>query len=361
MNSYDRFFATLQGKPVDCFAVTPYDGNFCIAQAGAEISECYTSGKKLAEAQIRAWEKTGQDVVVAQSDQYYIPEALGVKTRYSKGALPEVIKPAIDSLDDVDKLRPIDPSHDGRCHVYIEAVRLLADHFKKEVPIRAPGAGAFTIAGHLMGINQYITEIASAEADDDQKSIERIIKMIEVCYESHYRYCEECVKAGASIVQSADSLASLNMISPHIYEKYAFPFEKRFFERIDKLKKDYNFVTLLHICGNNTLIAEKLMATGCDILEVDYQIDLAYYKKLAGDKVCLMGNLNPAGALFRGTPAEVETEAFEAISKAGRGGHFLLGSGCEVAVQAPLENILAMVKAGHSLGPESLPGLQAKI
>jgi uroporphyrinogen decarboxylase len=141
------------------------------------------------------------------------------------------------------------------------------------------------------------------------------------------------------------------MISPKIYAKYTFPYERRFFERINALKKDYDFYTLLHICGNNTLITEKLMATGCDILEVDYQIDLAYYKKLAGNRICLMGNLNPAGALLRGTPREVEAEALAALEKAGSGGHFLLGSGCEVAAHTPVENILALVRAGHARKP----------
>ena len=357
MNSYERFFATLRGEPVDCFAVTPYNSNFGVALVGAEISECYTNGKKLAEAQIKAWEKTNQDVVVAQSDQYYIPEAIGIKTRYSKGSLPEVIKPAIDSLEDVETLRPLDLNRDGRYSIFIEAVSLLVDHFKKEVPVRAPGTGAFSISGQLIGVNQFITEIALAESEEDEKSIERLLALMEVSYESHYRFCEACVKAGASIVQSGDSLASLNMISPGIYEKYAFPFEKRFFQRIGKLKKDYNFATLLHICGNNTLIAEKLMATGCDILEVDYQIDLAHYKKLSGGKVCLMGNLNPAGVLLRGRPEEVELEAIQAMEKAGNGGHYFLGSGCEVAIHTPLENIRAMIKAGHSRGPEFSPCL----
>lgn len=352
MNSYELFFNTLKGKPVDCFAVTPYNGNFCINLAGAEISDCYTNGKKLAEAQIKAWEKTGQDIVTAQSDQYYIPEALGVKTRYPIGSLPEVLKTAIDSLEEAEKLKPIDPAKDGRCHVYIEAVQILASHFKKEVPVRAPGPGAFSIAGHLLGVNNFITAIALAEAEDDKKSAAQIHTLIEVCYESHYRYCEACVKAGASIVQSADSLASLNMTSPSIYAEYAFPYEKRFFERIGKLKSEYNFATLLHICGNNTLIAEQLMATGCDILEVDYQVDLEYYRKLAGDKVCLMGNLNPAGVLLHGTVAEVEAEAAKAVEKAGKKGRFFLGSGCEVAIRTPPENLAAMIKTGHSLKPD---------
>jgi uroporphyrinogen decarboxylase len=205
-----------------------------------------------------------------------------------------------------------------------------------------------------MGIDAFITEIALAEADDDTDSTERLLALLEIAYESHYRYCEACVKAGASIVQSADSLASLDMISPHIYEKYAFPFEKRFFQRIDALKKDYPFHTLLHICGNNTRIAEKLMETGCDILEVDYKVDLGHYKKLADNLargICLMGNLNPAGALLRSSPAEVEKEAHEAMDKAGSGGRFFLGSGCEVAPASPEANLLALVRAGHSRSP----------
>ena len=36
-----------------------------------------------------------------------------------------------------------------------------------------------------------------------------IFDLLEVLYESHYRYVEACVKAGADIVQCADSLASL--------------------------------------------------------------------------------------------------------------------------------------------------------
>jgi uroporphyrinogen decarboxylase len=351
VNSYERFFATMQGKTTDCFPVTPYNGNFSIALAGMEISDCYTGGKALAEAQIRAWEKIRQDVVVAQSDQYYIPEAFGLKTRYRKGALPEVLETPVKSLDEVESLKPIDPYRDGRCYVYIEAVGLLSEYFRKEVPVRAPGAGAFVLAAHLLGIDRFLTEIAAAEIEEDAESIERIFALLEITHEAHYRHCEACIKAGAAIVQCADSLASLNIISPKIYGKYAFPYEKRFFDRINVLKKDYDFYTLLHICGNNTLVAKKLAASGCDILEVDYQIDLAYYKKLAGNKVCLMGNLNPAGALFRGTPGEVEAEAIAALEKAGNGGRFFLGSGCEVAVHAPPENVLAMVTAGHSRRP----------
>lgn len=348
MNARDRVFAAAHGKKTDCCPVTPYHGNCCIHLAGQEISNCYTNGKNLADAQIITQELIGQDVVNAQSDQYYIVEAMGVKTHYEKGRLPIVDDIPVKTLEDIRKLRVPNPYTEGRMHVYIEAVENLTQHYKKQVAVRAPGSGPFSMAGHLMGISEFITQIAVAEALDDQEEQKRILDMLEICTNALLEFSKACVKAGADIVQCADSLASLNMISPSIYEKYAFPFEKKYFSEMANYKKDHSFLTLLHICGNNTLIADKLANTGCDILEVDSAVDLADYKQRIGDRVCLMGNINPFGALYQGSIAEVEQECKTAIAKAHAGGRFCLGSGCEVAIGTPLENLVEMVRVGHS-------------
>ena len=353
MNSRERVFASARGENSDCFAVTPYNGNFSIRLAGFKLGECYTDGKKLAEAQLRAWEKVGQDVIVAQSDQFYMLEGMGIKTIHHEDALPEVVGRSISSLDEVDKLKPIDPYRDGRAYVYIEAIGLLAERVKGEVAIRAPGAGAYTMAGNILGISQFLTEMALAEAEEDAEQSDKIMRLIEVMYESHYRFCEACVKAGADIVQCADSMASLDLTSPSLYEKYAHPFEKKFFERISRLKNEYDFLTLLHICGNSTKVAPLLADTGCDIFEVDYKVDLSYYKQLMGQSICLMGNLNPAGSLLYGTPDDVEAEVLQSIAEAGHGGKFLVGSGCEVSANTPFENIKRMVDTGHRVLPKA--------
>jgi uroporphyrinogen decarboxylase len=58
-----------------------------------------------------------------------------------------------------------------------------------------------------------------------------------------------------------------------------------------------------------------------------------------------MGNLDPVELLWRGTPEAVAREARQAIADAGTHGGFILGSGCEVPVAAPKENIQAMIQA----------------
>lgn len=56
-------------------------------------------------------------------------------------------------------------------------------------------------------------------------------------------------------------------------------------------------------------------------------------------------NLDPAGALLRGSEAEAREQAERCLAEAGPGGGFILGTGCFVAWDTPLENLKTMVRA----------------
>lgn len=60
-----------------------------------------------------------------------------------------------------------------------------------------------------------------------------------------------------------------------------------------------------------------------------------------------MGNLDPVELLWRGTPAAVVEAAQQAIADAGHHGGFILGSGCEVPMDAPRDNVKAMIETAH--------------
>jgi uroporphyrinogen decarboxylase len=350
MTSRERFLAAARMQKPDRVPVAPYMGNFGAVQAGVPVGQYNTDPVKMADAQTRAWEKLGQDVLVAQSDQYYLAQGFGCVIEQPEDATPHLVRTPYASLEEAAaaRLKVIDPWRDGRMHVYLEAVRLLRARFGPELAVRGPGTGPFSLASYLYGTQDFLMDIATAEGDGDADRRRRLLDLMEFSSDCLIAFLKALLEAGSDIAQAGDSLASLDMISPAIYETYVWPYEKKVFDAVGPPAHARGAVTLLHICGDTSLILPRMAATGADILELDHKVDLARARQLAGGRVALMGNLDPTGLLLQGTPEQVGAASRAAITAArGTAGGFILGSGCEVPPRAPLANMQAMVAAAR--------------
>jgi len=89
--------------------------------------------------------------------------------------------------------------------------------------------------------------------------------------------------------------------------------------------------------------------TGADIVAINALVDLRLAKATIGDRVCLIGNIDPVAVMLQGTAAQVEAAAQACVDVAAPGGGYILGTGCEVPPGAPLENLQALVRVapGH--------------
>jgi uroporphyrinogen decarboxylase len=347
MNSLERIQCAVRLDRPDVIPVAPYLGNHGARVAGIPIDEYCQSGELMAQAQQRAWEIYGQDMVVPQSDNYYIAEGFGLEVEHHRDSTPTPKHPLLNVLDDIFHLRIPNPQRDGRMPVYLEAIRRLGKIFKGKVAVRAPGTGPFSLAAHLLGTERFLIELLMADRNPGGPEERALRQLMETTTQALIAFAKASLEAGADIVQAGDSLASTDMISPQMYEKWAFPFEKKFFSELNPAAKPYGAATLLHICGNTTRVLELMADTGAQILELDSKVELKTAKAKVGQRVCLMGNLNPTGVLLQGSLAEVENAAKCAISDAGTAG-FILGSGCEVPVAAPQQNIQAMIRTARS-------------
>jgi uroporphyrinogen-III decarboxylase len=101
----------------------------------------------------------------------------------------------------------------------------------------------------------------------------------------------------------------------------------------------------MHVCGDVTDRLESLALTGVDCLSLDQIVDLGFARKVLGENICLMGNIDPTQTILFEKPEKVEEECRRAILKAGANGSFILSSGCLVPASAPPQNIQAMVRA----------------
>ena len=362
MTARERFLAAARREKPDRVPAAPYIGNFGAAFAGVPISVYNTDARAMAKAQIITHEALNQDVVVAQSDNYYIAEGFGCRINQPRDTTPNLIQPAVDSLDNIAALRVPDPYKDGRMPVYLDAVHQLRNHFGAEVAVRGPGTGPFSLASYLVGGTEYfLMEIAMTEMEEDKVKEQQLFEVMDLASDALIAFMKALLEAGSDTAQAGDSLASLSMISPAIYEKYVYPFERKVFETINPVAHAKNAVTILHICGDTLAILPLMAQTGADILEIDAKVDMAEARKLTGQRVSLMGNLEPTEVLYQGTPDRVQSEA-EACMRScdAASGGFILGSGCEVVPGSPPENLKAMVDAAHGFvgalpHPEIIP------
>lgn len=347
-----RVLDCVRGVPIDRPVAAPYMGNYAIHCSGMDPAECQRDPLLMVQAQLEIWKRLRQEVIVVQSDNYYMAEAFGAPVVHKEKGMPVLAGSGIANEEDLWRLEPVNPHGTGRMPVYIEAVGRISEIVGEDAAVRGCGTGPFVLAGHLLGIERLLLWLAETdfEIQDHSKALHHLFS---VGLETLLAFATAQLEAGATIIQLADSLASLDVISPSMYRTYVFPYEQEFFTRIRPLCKKYDAVALLHICGNNQKVFEDYVATGADVIAIDHAASLTKANEIVANRSCLIGNLNPSGALLWGTPEEVALEA-RACLKAVLPNRYLLGTGCEVAIETPLENIKTMLSVAENYSGDSV-------
>jgi uroporphyrinogen decarboxylase len=79
-------------------------------------------------------------------------------------------------------------------------------------------------------------------------------------------------------------------------------------------------------------------------------VNLAEVKRLYGDRIALMGNLQTTTVMLKGSAEDVERAAKKAIDDAGADGGFLLSTEDQCGRDTPEENIFKLVEAAKTYG-----------
>ena len=144
---------------------------------------------------------------------------------------------------------------------------------------------------------------------------------------------------------------TLTLANPQLVRRYALPTIKK----LTRMCREAGIPSMLHSCGKSMaflkMLYEETDLNCINPLEPSPMgdADLAEVKKLYGDKLCLMGNLNTTKMLFM-TAEEAAKASRDAIDAAGRGGGFILSTGDQLGRDTPDENIFAMVNTAKTYG-----------
>ncbi|HZK34363.1 MAG TPA: uroporphyrinogen decarboxylase family protein [Bacillota bacterium] len=333
MNSYERLFARMAGKPVDRVPNNCIIMGFGAHYVGARYKEFVTDYKVLVEAAIRCKEDFDLDILSVISDPMREAEAFGSEIIFPEDGVPYAPEPLIGDLKDLKQLKVFKPEDHKRTNDRLLAVRELADYAKRECAVQGWVEGGFAEACDLRGINNMMMDVAL----DPEASKE----LIEISTQGAIDFALAQVEAGADIIGIGDAAASL--IGPEMYREFALPYEKRIVEAIHKAGAK----TKLHICGNINSIIELIMETGVDMIDCDWMVDFEKANKLVGTNVSACGNFDPVAILLEGDPELVKQEVERCLNQSSPTS--VIAAGCEVPVNTPKENLQAVSEALKSL------------
>ncbi len=324
MNSYERLFNRIRGKEVDRIPNMNIVMQFAARETNHNYGQVVRNARLLADGMLRCHEKYHIDCLWTISDSVREPQDQGAEVIVPEKGVPYCPKPFVRGPEDFKKLRFVKPEDGAAMSDRLEAVRILKEEGRGEVPVVGWVEGAIAAACNLMNVEPFMFLMMD---DEDAAS-----DLLSFCYEQEREFALAQIRAGADIIGVGDAAASL--IGPRLYEEFVFEHEKKLIAEIHA----HGALAKLHICGQINPILELAAQTGTDILDCDHMVDMKRACELMKGKGCACGNFDPVAIALHGSREDVISAA---KACAGFGENSIVAAGCEIPLNTTPENMLA--------------------
>lgn len=267
----------------------------------------------------------GVDAAILFSDILVIPEAMGLPYQMVESKGPW-FEQTIDTPEDIDRLHIADPA--VSLAFVTEGIRLINRELNGSIPLIGFAGAPWTIFAYMVeGKGSKTFSKARTFLYRHPEASHRLLGMIT---DSTIAYLQAQVRAGVHIVQLFDSWAGI--LSPQQYAIFSMPYISRICDAIQEVPKT--------VFPKGAFFARKALAeVNCQVIGLDWNMDIAESRALIGDRKALQGNLDPCILFAEGSVVEQET--LHMLRTFGR--HHIANLGHGVYPDTPLDNVRRFV------------------
>jgi len=342
--SLDRVLKTLSFEEPDrvplFLLLTLHGAN----ELGLSIQEYFSKPENVVKGQLILRKKYNNDCIFPFFYAAIEIEAWGGDVLFFEDGPPNSGKPFIQDINTIPCLEPPDILETSCLNKAIEAIKLSNEKVEGEAPIIGVVISPFTIPIMQLGFRNYLDLIY-----EERSLFDELMKINE-------KFCVEWaniqLEAGATVIGYFDPVSSPTIIPRELYLETGFHIAKRTLSQI-------NGPTATHFASGKTMaIINDVKDTGTSIIGVSALEDLREIKNQCMNDLCILGNLNGI-EMCNWTPQQAENAVKSAISKAGKGGGFILSDNHgEIPYQVPEEVLHAITKAVEKWGKYPLDWIQ---
>ncbi len=214
--------------------------------------------------------------------------------------------------------------------VALDAIKLLDEWYGEAVAIVGKVFGPWTLGYHMFGVEEFL--INTLLKPDAVKRAMATLKEATICFGMAQ------IEAGADALCVADH-ATRETCSPRAYREFLFEIHQEIAERLP-------CPLVLHICGDTSDRIPDVAKTGMACFHFDSKVPSATARRLAGDKLALMGGISNLGVIHHGTPEDIRRDAAEKVADC----IDIIGPECAVPLNAPYGNLTLLAAAAKGCG-----------
>ena len=277
---------------------------------------------------IQPVEQVGVDAAIIFSDILVVPQAMGLEVQMIEAKGPFLPDP-IKTIKDLDRLYL--PDVEEKLGYVFDALRLTKKTLDGRVPLIGFAGAPWTLLCYMVqGKGSKTFDEAKAFCYTQPETAHRLLQMIT---DTTIAYLKGQARAGADVVQIFDSWGGL--LGPDDFETLSL----RYIRQIVAAIKEEALTIVFAKGAWHSL--EAMAATGAHGLGIDWCIRPSMARQLAGPKITLQGNFDPAKLL---SPIPVIEKEVTAMLDAFKGAPHIANLGHGILPNVPVDHARAFVE-----------------
>lgn len=296
------------------------------------------------EISVQPFRRLGVDAIIIFSDILIPAEAMGLALELEdKGPnLPEPVRTAAD----VKKLHIFDP--EVETGFLMEALRRTVKYAGPDVPVLGFAASPWTLACYMV---EGKTKEGFATVKNFLYTEPKIFReLLHKIAQATILYLKGQIGAGVTAVQLFDTWCG--ELDLQDYTEFVLPAVQQVISGLGSA------VPVIYYTKASHHLLPAVVKAGANVLSVDWRVPLSELRELAGPRVALQGNLDPA-ILF--APQEKIREATLALVSELHGRGHILNLGHGILQHTPVENAQLFIHTGQrALIHDARPAVPAR-
>ena len=347
----------------DCFLracqrlSTPYTPVWLMRQAGRYLPEYRASRARAGsfmglatnvdyatEVTLQPLERYPLDAAILFSDILTVPDAMGLGLSFAPGEGPRFASPVRDeaavaalAVPDLDKLRYV-----------FDAVTSIRRALNGRIPLIGFSGSPWTLACYMV----------EGAGSDDYRLVKTMLysrpdlmhRMLQVNADAVAAYLNAQIEAGAQAVMIFDSWGGV--LADGAFQQFSLSYTARVLAKLKRSKDGALIPRIVFTKGGGAWL-KQMRELDCEVLGLDWTVNLGRARQLVGDKMALQGNLDP-NVLFA-PPAQIDSEVAKLLDSFGAphagddaGPTHIFNLGHGISQYTPPDHVAALVEAVHT-------------